>query len=114
MKMTLAEALKLHGELGEIAGGYPGSLRGAKERLRQIEFAFNCCSEMTTYFREKVSDAIHWVSIWRTEIKWRQWGSDPMRLEAIVQGSLLSMRSVIEQELLPAEQLSPKRSNSRS
>src|SRR4249920_580535 len=98
MKMTREEALKLHKELRAFVGESPYAYHGVKDRLRKIGFEFNCCSDVTAYFREKVFEAIHWVGIWCTQLLWRQWGNDPSHLRGIVLNSLYSMERVIEQE----------------
>lgn len=99
MRMSREEALELHKELREMVWEHPYPIPGAKDRLRKIEFAFNCCTDVTAYFREKVSSAIHWVGIWCTERKWRQWGDDPSRLRGIVLNNISATEMVIEQEL---------------
>ncbi len=97
--MTREAALKLHKELREMVWEYPYPIPGAQDRLRKIQFAFNGLPGVTTYFDEKVFNAIHWVGIWCTERKWRQWGADPSHLRGIVLSNLSAMEMVIEQQL---------------
>jgi len=84
-------------ELDALVGEYPGDLYGAKQRLREIEFAFRGLPGVTLYFDEKVGNAIEFLGIWRSAQRWRKWGEDYRRLHAIVLASLSQMRSVIEQ-----------------
>lgn len=108
MNMSLDEGLRLHAELKSIFGESPGALYGIEDRLRKISFAFGLCTGVTVYFREKVSSAIHWVGLWRTERQWREWGDDSSRLRAIVHQSLCAMERVITQELTASDAPAPR------
>jgi hypothetical protein len=97
--MTREQALRFHKELRGMVGEYPYPIPGVQDRLRKMQFAFDGLHGVTTYFDEKVFNAIHWVGIWCTARKWRQWGADPTRLHCIVTNSLSAMEMVIEQQL---------------
>jgi hypothetical protein len=98
--MTRDEALALHAELERLAAGQPGDLsETVQRRLKQIENAFRFVRD--DYLSEKAFAACEFLEIWLSPTKWRQRGSDPTLLKAIVANDVANVRRAIESHFPP-------------
>jgi len=95
--MTEKEALKLCDELGDIIGDAPGTMLNSRKRAKKILSSMNSDPQATPYLREKTSDLMQFLEIWRSERRWMTYGDDPSRLRSIVHNCLGKLEGAVGQ-----------------
>jgi hypothetical protein len=93
--MTRDEALALQAELQALLGTRPGGITDrVRNRLKEIELAFRWASA-DPYLGEKVFKACEYLEIWLSPRKWRKYGANPSRLQALVSGAVHNLEQAI-------------------
>jgi hypothetical protein len=78
-------------ELEQMIGDGPGDIPGILDRIRQIESAF--AANENRDVRNAASDAVHWIGIWRSPRRWKNW--DDKQLRRIVLSCVVMLRRTL-------------------